>query len=231
MALPLAHIRVVDLTRARSGPTCVRQLADIGAQVIKVEQAEDEEGVNRHNFDFQNLHRNKRSLVLNLKDPRGLEILKQLVKKADVLVENYRPDVKKRLGIDYADLRPAPEPASGVRKHLWVRANWSLPRSPRLRPDCPGNGWAHEYHRTAGGRAVACRYPCGRLECRVARGTGVLVALLERERSGEGQWVHTSLLEAMIAMLDFQATRWLIGKEIPPQAGNNHPTGLPNRNF
>ena len=106
MALPLAHIRVIDLTRARSGPTCVRQLADMGAQVIKVEQAEDEEGVSRHNFDFQNLHRNKRSLVLNLKDARGLSILKQLVKDTDVLVENYRPDVKKRLGIDYADLRP-----------------------------------------------------------------------------------------------------------------------------
>src|SRR5262245_17974052 len=106
MPLPLAHIHVVDLSRARSGPTCVRQLADMGAEVINVEQSDDEEGVSRHNFDFQNLHRNKRSLVLNLKDPRGLAILKKLAAKADVLVENYRPDVKRRLGIDYSDLRP-----------------------------------------------------------------------------------------------------------------------------
>ena len=106
MSLPLDHITVIDLTRARSGPTCVRQLADMGAQVIKVEQPNDEEGTSRHNFDFQNLHRNKRSLVLNLKDERGKDILKRLVQRADVLVENYRPDVKKRLGIDYADVKP-----------------------------------------------------------------------------------------------------------------------------
>ena len=106
MPLPLEQIQVIDLTRARSGPTCVRQLADMGAQVIKVEQPNDDEGVSRHNSDFQNLHRNKRSLVLDLKDPRGLAILKQLAAKADVLVENYRPDVKKRLGIDYTDLQP-----------------------------------------------------------------------------------------------------------------------------
>ena len=106
MPLPLEQIQVIDLTRARSCPTCVRQLADMGAQVIKVEQPNDDEGVSRHNSDFQNLHRNKRSLVLDLKDPRGLAILKQLAAKADVLVENYRPDVKKRLGIDYTDLQP-----------------------------------------------------------------------------------------------------------------------------
>src|SRR5262245_57647045 len=106
MPLPLAHIKVIDLTRARSGPTCVRQLADMGARVIKVEQRDDEEGVSRHYSDFQNLHRNKRSLVLNLKDERGATILKRLVATVDVLVENYRPDVKRRLGIDYADLRP-----------------------------------------------------------------------------------------------------------------------------
>ena len=104
--MPLSHIHVIDLTRARSGPTCVRQLADMGAQVIKVEQPSDDGEWGRHGFDFQNLHRNKRSIVLDLKDERGKAILKQLVKKADVLVENYRPNVKTRLGIDYADLRP-----------------------------------------------------------------------------------------------------------------------------
>ena len=104
--MPLSHIRVIDLTRARAGPTCVRQLADMGAQVIKIEQPQDEGEWGRHGFDFQNLHRNKRCMVLNLKDERGKRILEQLVKKSDVLVENYRPNVKKRLGIDYEALRP-----------------------------------------------------------------------------------------------------------------------------
>ena len=108
--MPLSHIRVIDLTRARAGPTCVRQLADMGAQVIKIEQPQDDGEWGRHGFDFQNLHRNKRCMVLNLKDERGKRILKQLVKKSDVLVENYRPNVKKRLGIDYESLRPLNPP-------------------------------------------------------------------------------------------------------------------------
>ena len=230
MALPLAHIRVVDLTRARSGPTCVRQLADMGAQVIKVEQAEDEEGVNRHNFDFQNLHRNKRSLVLNLKDPRGLEILKQLVKKADVLVENYRPDVKKRLGIDYADLRPL-NPRLVYASISGFGQTGPYQGRPGYDQIAQGMGGLMSITGPPGGGPWRVGIPVADLSAGLLAAQGVLVALLEREHSGEGQWVHTSLLEAMIAMLDFQATRWLIGKEIPPQAGNNHPTSIPTGTF
>ena len=106
----LSRFTVLDLTRVRSGPTCVRQLADWGANVIKIETPEglekgDAPGGPRHGSDFQNLHRNKRSLSLNLKTAAGLEILKRLVAKADVLVENYRPDVKHRLGIDHETLK------------------------------------------------------------------------------------------------------------------------------
>src|SRR3954467_235004 len=105
----LSPLTVLDLTRVRAGPTAVRQLADWGAQVIKVEMpaALDEgEGVGgpRDGSDFQNVHRNKRGMTLNLKAPDGVAILKKLVERADVLVENYRPDVKKRLGIDYETL-------------------------------------------------------------------------------------------------------------------------------
>ena len=230
MALPLAHIRVIDLTRARSGPTCVRQLADMGAQVIKVEQAEDEEGVSRHNFDFQNLHRNKRSLVLNLKDARGLGILKQLVKSADVLVENYRPDVKKRLGIDYTDLRPL-NPRLVYASISGFGQTGPYQGRPGYDQIAQGMGGLMSITGPPGGGPWRVGIPIADLSAGLLAAQSVLIALLERERSGEGQWVHTSLLEAMIAMLDFQATRWLIGKEIPPQAGNNHPTSIPTGTF
>ncbi len=230
MALPLVHIRVIDLTRARSGPTCVRQLADMGAQVIKVEQIEDEEGVSRHNFDFQNLHRNKRSLVLNLKDSRGLDILKQLVKSADVLVENYRPDVKKRLGIDYADLRPL-NPRLVYASISGFGQTGPYKDRPGYDQIAQGMGGLMSITGPPGGGPWRVGVPIADLSAGLLAAQGVLVALLEREHSGEGQWVHTSLLEAMITMLDFQATRWLIGKEIPPQAGNNHPTSIPTGTF
>ncbi len=230
MALPLSHIRVIDLTRARSGPTCVRQLADMGAEVIKVEQAEDEEGVSRHNSDFQNLHRNKRSLVLNLKDPRGLDILKQLVKRADVLVENYRPDVKKRLGIDYPDLRPL-NPRLVYASISGFGQTGPYKDRPGYDQIAQGMGGLMSITGPAGSGPWRVGIPIADLSAGLLAAQGVLVALLERERSGEGQWVHTSLLEAMIAMLDFQATRWLIGKEVPPQAGNNHPTSIPTGTF
>src|SRR5262245_36021052 len=230
MALPLAHIRVLDLTRARSGPTCVRQLADMGAQVIKVEQAEDEEGVSRHNFDFQNLHRNKRSLVLNLKDQRGREILKQLVKNADVLDENYRPDVKKRLGIYYVDLRPL-NPRLVYASIAGFGQTGPYKDRPGYDQIAQGMGGLMSITGPSGTGPWRVGIPVADLSAGLLAAQGVLVALLERERSGEGQWVHTSLLEAMIAMLDFQATRWLIGKEVPPQAGNNHPTSIPTGTF
>jgi crotonobetainyl-CoA:carnitine CoA-transferase CaiB-like acyl-CoA transferase len=230
MVLPLAHIRVIDLTRARSGPTCVRQLADMGAQVIKVEQADDEEGVSRHNSDFQNLHRNKRSLVLNLKDPRGLDIVKQLVKNADVLVENYRPDVKKRLGIDYADLRPL-NPRLIYASISGFGQTGPYQGRPGYDQIAQGMGGLMSITGPPGAGPWRVGIPVADLSAGLLAAQGVLVALLERERSGEGQWVHTSLLEAMIAMLDFQATRWLMDKEIPPQAGNNHPTSIPTGTF
>src|SRR5262249_35583393 len=106
----LERFTVLDLTQVRSGPTCVRQLADWGANVIKIEQPPglvggEPPGGPREGSDFQNLHRNKRSMTLNLKSKEGLAAFKRMVKKADVVVENFRPDVKKRLGIDYKDLK------------------------------------------------------------------------------------------------------------------------------
>ena len=229
MSLPLEPYTVVDLTRARSGPTCVRQLAEMGANVIKVESREQDD-FTRDEFDFQNLHRNKRSMTLDLKHPKGVEVLKKLVAKADVLVENFRPDVKRRLGIDY-------EALSQVNPRLVYASISGFGQSGPYR-DRPGYdqiaqglGGLMSVTGLPGQGPVRVGIPIADLTAGMFLAHGVLVALLERERSGKGQWVHTSLLEAMVRMLDFQTTRWLIGKEIPPQAGNDHPTGIPTGVF
>jgi crotonobetainyl-CoA:carnitine CoA-transferase CaiB-like acyl-CoA transferase len=229
MSLPLEPYTVIDLTRARSGPTCVRQLAEFGAAVIKVESREQDD-FTRDEFDFQNLHRNKRSMTLDLKHPRGVEVLRKLVARADVLVENFRPDVKHRLGIDY-------EALSKVNPRLVYASISGFGQSGPYR-DRPGYdqiaqglGGLMTVTGLPGQGPVRVGIPIADLTAGMFLAHGVLLALLERERSGKGQWVHTSLLEAQVRMLDFQTTRWLIGKEIPPQAGNDHPTGIPTGVF
>ena len=229
MSLPLEPYTVIDLTRARSGPTCVRQLAEMGAKVIKVESREQDD-FTRDEFDFQNLHRNKRSITLDLKHPKGVEILKKLAAKADVVVENFRPDVKHRLGIDY-------EALSKINPRIVYASISGFGQSGPYR-DRPGYdqiaqglGGLMSVTGLPGQGPVRVGIPVADLTAGMFLAHGVLVALLERERSGKGQWVHTSLLEAMVRMLDFQTTRWLIGKEIPPQAGNDHPTGIPTGVF
>ena len=231
MAMPLEPYTVIDLTRARSGPTCVRQLADLGARVVHVEAKADPQGdFARDGFDYQNLHRNKRSMTLDLKHERGVEVLKRLVVRADVLVENYRPDVKHRLGIDYDTL-------SKINPRLIYGSISGFGQTGPYR-DRPGYdqiaqglGGLMSITGLPGQGPVRVGIPVADLTAGIFLAQGILAALIERERSGVGQWVHTSLLEAMVTMLDFQATRWLIGKEIPPQAGNDHPTGIPTGVF
>ena len=228
---PLSGIRVIDLTRARSGPTAVRQLAEFGAEVVKVEARDDQDAEQgRHSFDFQNLHRNKRSLTLDLKNPKGIEVLKRLVQRADVLVENYRPDVKRRLGIDYETLsKENPRLVYGSISGFGQSGPY------RDRPGydqiAQGMGGLMSITGLPGQGPVRVGIPVADLTAGMFLAHGIVLALFERERSGRGQWVHTSLLEAMVRMLDFQATRWLIGTEIPPQAGNDHPTGIPTGVF
>ncbi len=231
MALPLTDITVIDLTRARSGPTCVRQLADMGANVIQVEAIEDpDRDFPRHGSDFQNLHRNKRSMTLNLKYERGLAILKRLVKGADVLVENFRPDVKTRLGIDYETL-------SKINSRLVYGSisGFGQEGPYRDRPGydqiAQGMGGLMSITGEPGRGPMRAGIPVADLTAGLFLAQGILVALLEREKSGRGQWVCTSLLQAMVGMLDFQATRWLVEGQVPPQAGNDHPTGIPTGVF
>jgi formyl-CoA transferase len=223
----LARLRILDLTRVRAGPTCVRQFADFGADVIKVETPGDEDlGGARDGSDFQNLHRNKRSITLDLKAPAGRDIFRRLVATTDVVVENYRPDVKDRLGIDYASLR-----AINPRIILASISGFGQDGPYRDRPGfdqiaqglCgimsvtgfPGQGPLRA------GAAVAD------VTAGLLAALGIMTALLEREVSGEGQWVQSNLLQAGITLLDFQAARYTMDGQVPPQVGNDHPTSMP----
>jgi formyl-CoA transferase len=229
--MPLDDIRVLDLTVARSGPTCVRHLADWGAEVIRVEPprktgTEPSTGGSRHSADFQNLHRNKRSIALNLKSPEGQQLFNRMVTEADVLVENMRPEVKYRLGVDY-------ERVSALNPRLVYGSISGFgqegPYADRggLDQIAQGLGGLMSVTGHPGGGPLRAGIPVADLAAGMQLAMGILVALHERDRSGTGQWVQTSLLEAMIAMLDFQAARWTISGEVAGQEGNHHPTSIP----
>jgi formyl-CoA transferase len=230
--LPLSRFTVIDLTRVRAGPTCVRQLADWGADVVKVEATGGDDGLGggRESPDFQNLHRNKRSIAINLKSPEGVEILKRLVRHADVVVENYRPDVKYRLGVDYETLK-AINPRLVYASISGFGETGPYRDRPGFDQIAQGMGGLMSITGLPGQGPVRVGIPVADLTAGIFAAMGILIALLEREVSGEGQWVQSSLLAAQTAMLDFQAARWLIGGEVPGQAGNNHPTGIPTGVF
>lgn len=229
--LPLDGLSVLDLTRARAGPTATRQLGDWGADILKVEAPAPPgapEGVTgaRESSDFLNLHRNKRSLTLNLKESEAREIFLRLAETADVIVENYRPDVKRRLGIDYEDVR-ALNPRIIYGSISGFGQSGPYADRPGVDQIAQGLGGIMSVTGLPGQGPVRVGIPIADLCAGNFLAQAILLALIERERSGLGQWVHTSLLEAQIAMLDLQATRWLIDREIPPQAGNDHPTLMP----
>jgi formyl-CoA transferase len=231
----LARFTVLDLTRVRSGPTCVRQLADWGANVIKIEMPPDEKGGEgmggpREGSDFQNLHRNKRSITLNLKDPAGRAAFFKMVEKADVVVENFRPDVKERLGIGYDELKK-------VNKRIVLGSISGFGQDgpyagrPGFDQIAQGMGGLMSVTGLPGQGPVRVGIPVADLCAGLFCALGILTALHEREVSGEGQHVATSLLQAQIFMLDFQAARWLQAGEVAKQAGNDHPTSIPTGVF
>ncbi|MEO6362234.1 MAG: CaiB/BaiF CoA-transferase family protein [Caldimonas sp.] len=227
----LSHLTVLDLTRVRAGPTAVRQLADWGARVVKIEMpvAMDEgEGIGgpRDGSDFQNVHRNKRGMTLNLKSAEGVDILKKMVASADVLVENYRPDVKNKLGIDYETMA-----AINPRLIYASISGYGEDGPYRLRPGfdqiAQGMGGLMSITGMPGDGPVRVGIPIADLCAGIFCAYGIAMAVIEREKSGRGQWVKSSLLQAQLFMLDFQAARWLMNGEVPKQAGNNHPTSIP----
>jgi len=232
--MPLHGLKVLDLTRARSGPTAVRQLADWGADVIKIERpssvGEETLGGSRDGFDFLNLHRNKRSLTLNLKATEGRAIFLQLVRNADVIVENFRPTVKQRLGIDY-------EACAAVNARIIYASISGFgqqgPYRDRAGLDQIAQGMSGLMSVTGlpSQGPVRAGIPVADLCAGFNLALAIMMALYQREQTGEGQWVHTSLLEALLTMMDFQAARYLIDDDVPQQAGNNHPTNIPTGVF
>ncbi len=230
--LPLSRFKVLDLTAARAGPTAVRALADWGADVIKIEPPNTPESTSssvagrRHEPDFQNLHRNKRSLILDLKSCKGKEIFFKMCESADVIVENFRTEVKYRLGIDY----------EAVKKVNACIVYGSIsgfgqdgPYSKRPGVDQIAQGMSGLMSITGepGRGPMRVGIAISDSSSGILLANGILIALLDREITGKGRWVHTSLLESMISMMDFQAARWTVAKDVPPQAGNDHPTQSP----
>jgi crotonobetainyl-CoA:carnitine CoA-transferase CaiB-like acyl-CoA transferase len=225
-SLPLTGLKVIDLCLARAGPTCVRHLADWGADVIKVEPTEDAraDGEKRHGFDHQNLHRNKRSIKLNLKTPEGHEALLKMVKDADVVIENWRPDVKHRLKVSWEDLRK-------VNPRLIYASNSGFGQDGPIAK----RGGVDQIVQGMSGLMTVTGFPgspplrtgiaVGDLTAGNLLALGIMMAIYQRDRTGQGRWVQTSLLEALIMMMDFQASRYLIDGHVAKPAGNMHPTG------
>jgi crotonobetainyl-CoA:carnitine CoA-transferase CaiB-like acyl-CoA transferase len=227
----LARFRILDLTRVRAGPTCVRQFADFGADVIKIESppgVDPNEGMGgpRDGPDMQNLHRNKRSLTLNLKQPEARPVFERLVKSADVLVENYRPDVKERLGFDYETLARI-NPRIVLASISGFGQDGPYRERPGFDQIAQGMSGLMSVTGEPGRGPMRTGAAIADLTAGMIAALGIMTALLERETSGKGQWVQSSLLQAGITLLDFQAARYLMKGEVAPQVGNDHPTSMP----
>jgi crotonobetainyl-CoA:carnitine CoA-transferase CaiB-like acyl-CoA transferase len=226
----LARFRVIDLTQVRAGPTACRQLADWGADVIQVQMPDHMRGDDtlggQDGSDYQYTHRNKRSITLNLKEPEGIAILKKLIASADVVVENFRPDVKFRLGIDYETLSKD-HPGLVYASISGFGQSGPLAQRPGFDQIAQGMSGLMSVTGMPGDGPMRVGIPIADLCAGIFAAQGILVALLERDASGKGQWLHTSLLESMVYMMDFQTSRWLIEGDIPTQAGNYHPTSIP----
>jgi len=228
----LARFKVLDLSRVRAGPNCVRMLTDFGADVIRIEPPpgidpnEAMFAANREGGDFQNINRNKRSMTLNLKRPGALDILMRMVKDADVVVENWRPDVKTKLGVDYESLA-AVNPRIILASISGFGQDGPYAWRPGFDQIVQGMGGLMSVTGIPGTGPVRAGLAVADMSAGLYAALGILTALLEREVSGKGQWVHTSLLHAQIAMMDFQMARYLNDQDIPIQQGNDHPTSSP----
>jgi crotonobetainyl-CoA:carnitine CoA-transferase CaiB-like acyl-CoA transferase len=227
----LTRYRILDLSRVRAGPTCVKQFADFGADVIKIESppgVDPNESMSgpRHGFDMQNLHRNKRSMTLNLKLPEGREVFARLVKTADVVVENYRPDVKYRLGVDYASLDRI-NPRVILASISGFGQDGPYVDRPGFDQIAQGMSGLMSVTGAPGEGPMRTGAAIADIAAGMFAALGIMTALLEREQSGKGQWVQSSLLQSGVALLDFQAARYLMKGEVPPQVGNDHPTSMP----
>src|SRR5215210_2539389 len=227
----LSRLRILDFSRVRAGPTCVKQFADFGADVIKIESPpgvdpNESMGGPRDGPDMQNLHRNKRSMTLNLKVPGAKAVLERLVKTADIVAENYRPDVKFRLGIDYESLEKL-NPRIVLASISGFGQDGPYRDRPGFDQIAQGMSGLMSVTGAPGKGPMRTGAAIADITAGLFAALGIMTALLEREVSGKGQWVQSSLLQSGIALLDFQAARYLMKGEVPPQVGNDHPTSMP----
>src|SRR5256885_6032912 len=231
----LSCFTVLDLTRVRAGPTCVRQLADWGANVIKIDALMEDAGGEqpggpRSGSDFQNLHRNKRAMTLNLKDPKGLEVFRRLAEKADVVVENFRPDVKTKLGIDYESVRKI-NPRIVYGSISGFGQDGPYHKRPGFDQIAQGMGGLMSITGAPGAGPMRVGIPVADLTAGLVFAVGILTAPLEREGSREGPGGPTPPPQAQIFILVFHGPPWLMEKDVARQAGNNHPTSIPTGVF
>ena len=231
--LPFTDLLLLDLTRHRAGPVAARFFADWGAQVIKIEapsDISDSMGGDRDGFDYQNLHRNKRSLSLNLKTAEGKAIFGKLAARADVVLESFRPSVKHRLGVDYNTLRHA-NPRIICGSISGFGQTGPTAERPAVDQIIQGMSGLMSVTGLLGQGPVRAGAAIADISAGMVLVQGILTALYHRERTGQGQWVHTSLLESLVSVLDFQVARWLRTGDVPGQAGNDHPTLMPTGLF
>jgi crotonobetainyl-CoA:carnitine CoA-transferase CaiB-like acyl-CoA transferase len=230
MKLPLSDYTVLDLTIARAGPTAVRLLADWGANVIRIEAPPDPIAGDmtgpRLSPDSQNLHRNKRGLTINLKSEEGLNLFLSMAQKADIVVENFRRDVKYRLGVDFESVRKV-NPAIVYASISGFGQEGPYSERPGVDQVIQGLSGLMSITGTPGMGPMRVGIAISDTSAGMFLGQAILMALLHREKTGEGQWVHTSLLESMLSKLDFQGARYTMNGEVPGQEGNNHPTNSP----
>ncbi len=230
--LPLSHITVLDLTIARAGPTAVRLLADWGANVIRIEPpaGKDTSGGSvtglANGPDNQNLHRNKRGLAIDLKSQAGQALFHQLVAKADVVAENFRSEVKTRLGCAYEDLK-AINPRIILASISGFGQDGPYGKRPGVDQIIQGTSGLMSITGEPGRGPMRVGIAISDTSAGMFLGQGILLALIHRDKTGEGQWVHTSLLEAMLSKIDFQGARYTMSDEVAEQQGNFHPTQVP----
>ena len=232
-ASPFTDLLLLDLTRHRAGPVASRFFADWGAQVIKVESPldnSDSMGGKREDYDYQNLHRNKRSLSLNLKTAEGKSIFRKLALRADIVLESFRPGVKYRLGVDYETLRQAnPRLIYGSISGFGQTGPYA--QRPAVDQIIQGMSGLMSVTGYPGEGPLRVGASIADISAGMILVQGILTALYQRERTGEGQWVQTSLLESLASVLDFQVARWLRNGEIAGRGGNNHPNAVPTGLF
>jgi len=240
MSLPLEGVRVIDLTHVMAGPYCTQILGDLGAEVIKIERPEIGDqtrrmpphfiGPKKMSAYFLSLNRNKKSLTLDLKSAEGKEIFLELVKKADVVANNFVPGTMEKLGLDYETLK-------GINRGIvWASITGYGQDGPyRNRPAydiiIQAMGGVMSYTGEPDGPPVRCGIPFGDLGAAVQAVAGILAALVSKAKTGEGRKVDISMLDVMIALHTYRAKYYFVAGEVPKPVGTAHVSSVPLRAY